>query len=318
MLYSLIKIPAKFAFWIYCRRLSMNNKLLLQSEGPLLIAANHPNSFLDAIILATLFRRPIYSLTRGDAFTNNLYSKLLKSLNMLPVYRISEGSENLEHNYTTFKQCEGIFAKKGIVLIFSEGRCINEWHLRPLKKGTARLAISAWQNGIPLKVLPTGINYNSFYSFGKNIQLNFGELITEKDINTSEPFGKQVIDFNEKLRSRLQQQVVDIDKKNEAAIKERFIVPQHELKKILLFMPAILGWLFHAPLYYPIKRFAWKNVAHNDHYDSMVVGLLFILYPVYMLLVSLLAGWFFGWYAMFVFIVLPFCAWSFTQVKKQF
>ncbi len=318
MLYSLLKIPAKFAFWIYCRMLSINNKALLKSEGPLLIAANHPNSFFDAIILATLFKRPIYSLARGDAFANNFYSKLLKSLNMFPVYRISEGAENLEHNYSTFKQCEDLFKKNGIVLIFSEGRCINEWHLRPLKKGTARLAISAWQNGLPLKVLPTGLNYNSFYSFGKNIQLNFGEWITEKDINSNEPFGKNVTDFNEKLRSQLQQLVVEVDKKDVVAIKEKFEVPQSIIKKIFLFIPAVLGWLLHFPLYYPIKKFARKKFAHDDHYDSVVVGLSFVLYPIYLLLIASLVYWVIGWYAAFVFIVLPFCAWSYAQVKRQF
>lgn len=318
MLYRLLKIPAKFAFWIYCRRLSVSNKALLESKGPLLIAANHPNSFFDAIILATLFKRPVYSLARGDAFANNFYSKLLKSLNMFPVYRISEGVENLEHNYTTFKQCENLFANNGIVLIFSEGRCINEWHLRPLKKGTARLAISAWQNGIPLKVLPTGLNYNSFFSFGKNIQLNFGEWITEKDIDLNEAFGKNVTGFNEKLRSQLKQLVVEVDKKDIAVIKEKFEVPQSKIKKIFLLIPAILGWLVHAPLYYPIKRFAWKKAAPYDHYDSVTAGLLFLLYPVYLLLICLLAGWLIGWYAALVFIVLPFCAWSYVQVKKQF
>ena len=283
-----------------------------------MIAANHPNSFFDAIILATIFKRPIYSLARGDAFANNFYSKLLKSLNMFPIYRISEGAENLEHNYSTFKQCEDLFKKNGIVLIFSEGRCINEWHLRPLKKGTARLAISAWQNGIPLKVLPTGLNYNSFYSFGKNIQLNFGEVITEKDIDPNESFGKNITDFNEKLRSQLQQLVVEVDKKDEAAIKAKFEVRQSTIKKILLFIPAMFGWLLNAPLYYPIKNFARTKFAHDDHYDSVVVGLLFLSYPFYLLLIGLLAGWFIGWYAAFVFIVLPFCAWSYVQVKKQF
>ncbi len=318
MLYSLLKIPAKFAFWIYCRRLSVNNKALFESKGPLLIAANHPNSFFDAIILATLFKRPIYSLARGDAFANNFYSKLLKSLNMFPIYRISEGAENLGHNYSTFKQCEELFANNGIVLIFSEGRCINEWHLRPLKKGTARLAISAWQNGIPLKVLPLGLNYSSFRRFGKNLQLNFGEFITEKDIDTAEAFGKNVTDFNERLKSQLNQLVIQVDKKDTATIKEKFHVQQSSIKKILLFIPAILGWLLHFPLYYPLQRFAWKKASHIDHYDSVLVGLLFILYPIYLLLISLLVGWFIGWYAALVFAVLPFCAWSYVQVKSQF
>ena len=75
---------------------------------------------------------------------------------MLPVYRVSEGVENLENNYTTFDACQKIFKKNKIVLIFSEGRCINEWHLRPLKKGTARLALTAWQHNIPLKSFALG------------------------------------------------------------------------------------------------------------------------------------------------------------------
>jgi 1-acyl-sn-glycerol-3-phosphate acyltransferase len=151
---------------------------MLRQQGPLLIAANHPNSFLDAIILSSLFKQPIYSLARGDAFTNKLVTRILTSLNMLPVYRVSEGVENLEHNYTTFDACQKLLSDNKIILIFSEGRCINEWRLRPLKKGTARLALTAWMHNVPLRVLPLGINYSSFRKFGKIIILNFGSFIT--------------------------------------------------------------------------------------------------------------------------------------------
>src|SRR5664279_4400786 len=106
---------------------------------------------------------------------------LLRRLKMLLVSRIIEGAENLENNYTTFNECVDIFKQNGIVLIFSEGRCINEWHLRPLKKGTARLALAAWEDNIPLEGLLLGINYNSFRKFGKTIFLNFGEVITKEN-----------------------------------------------------------------------------------------------------------------------------------------
>jgi 1-acyl-sn-glycerol-3-phosphate acyltransferase len=157
----------------YCRKIVINQKSKLSENGPLLIAANHPNSFLDAIIISTLFKKPVYSLARGDAFAGKFITKILVSLNMLPVYRMSEGVENLGLNYSTFDACKKLFKENKIVLIFSEGRCINEWHLRPLKKGTARLAVDAWENEIPLKVLPLGINYSSFRFYGKNVFLNF-------------------------------------------------------------------------------------------------------------------------------------------------
>ncbi|MEQ1554412.1 MAG: 1-acyl-sn-glycerol-3-phosphate acyltransferase, partial [Ferruginibacter sp.] len=172
MLYKLLQFPARLALYIWCKHLLLNKKDFLNIKGPLLIAANHPNSFLDAILLCSIFKQPIYSLARGDAFKNKFVAKILRSLKMFPVYRVSEGVENLEENYKTFDDCIEVFRQNGIVLIFSEGKCINEWNLRPLKKGTARLAINAWDLGIPLQVIPLGINYNSFTCFGKNIQLN--------------------------------------------------------------------------------------------------------------------------------------------------
>ncbi|MBK5271365.1 MAG: 1-acyl-sn-glycerol-3-phosphate acyltransferase, partial [Bacteroidia bacterium] len=181
MLYSSLKIIVRIAITIFCRKIIINKPRLLNEKGPLLLACNHPNSFLDGVILDTLFKQSVYALARGDAFKKPFYARLLVSLNLLPVYRTSEGAENLSENYKTFDACLTIFRKGGIVQIFSEGKCINEWKLRVLKKGTARLAIASWDENIPLRVLPVGINYSSFRRFGKNVFINFGETIEKKD-----------------------------------------------------------------------------------------------------------------------------------------
>ncbi len=257
---------------------------MLSQPGPILIAANHPNSFLDAIILSSLFKRPIYSLARGDAFTNKLVSKILGSLNMLPVYRVSEGVENLEHNYTTFDACQKLFDDNKIVLIFSEGRCINEWHLRSLKKGTARLALTAWLHNVPLQVLPLGINYSSFRKFGKTLILNFGNFITEANMYEDLATGKAINEFNDQLLAQLKGLVYEIEKKDIEKRRHIFYTRQSVVKRILLFIPAITGFVIHAPLYYAI-HFIIKNRA-KDHYDSIMVGLLFIFYPLYVLLLT--------------------------------
>jgi 1-acyl-sn-glycerol-3-phosphate acyltransferase len=128
----------------------------------------------------------------------------------LPVYRTSEGVENLEHNYTTFEACQEVFKKNGIVMIFSEGRCINEWHLRPLKKGTARLAISTWLKEIDLTVVPVGFNYSSFRNFGKNVFINFGEPLDKQPVLEHVSDGKQFYYFNEQLRDQLEKLVYEI------------------------------------------------------------------------------------------------------------
>lgn len=288
---------------------------MLSLDGPLLLACNHPNSFLDAIILATLFRKPVYSLARGDAFAGKIITKILGAFNMLPVYRVSEGVENLEHNYATFDACQQIFRQKGIVLIFSEGRCINEWHLRPVKKGTARLALKAWEEGLGLRVLPVGINYSSFRKFGKNIILNFGEVLTGNHLQLTGNNGRSIAQFNAELSSGLKKLVVEIrqedEKMREKIFKTRVALPV----RVVLAIPAMFGFLIHAPLLYLIHLFIKNKAA--DHYDSVVTGLLFFLYPIFLLLLFLILFFsFHSWYTLLVFIVFPFLLWSYLQLKK--
>lgn len=292
---------------------------MLKEKGPLLLACNHPNSFLDSVILDVLFKEPIWSLARGDAFINPLVNRLLKSLRILPVYRTSEGVENLSENYKTFDACLEIFKKNGLVMIFSEGKCINEWHLRPLKKGTARLAMNSWEKDIPLSILPVGINYSSFSRIGKNIFINFGTVISKKDFDWKNSDGLRHQLFNEKLVAQLQPLVFEIEKANKKRQKELLEIKISRLKKIVLAIPAMLGWLIHAPLYLPIRKFIRSKTRYNDHSDSVMMGMLLITYPAYLLIIVLLLFFFIikSWWVFLLLLLLPFTVWSYMQVKGQ-
>jgi 1-acyl-sn-glycerol-3-phosphate acyltransferase len=315
MLFALIRVYARFAIQIYCRKVVINKPEYLAKKGPLLFAANHPNSFLDGIILTTLFKEEVYSLARGDAFKNKGFNRLLRWLNLLPVYRTSEGTENLTHNYTTFAACQKAFEKKGVVLIFSEGRCINEWHLRPLKKGTARLALSTWEKDIPLKVIPLGFNYSSFRTIGNVVHLNFGEVLPEAVIRQQETEGKQLLQFNELTQKQLQQLVYEIQPGDKEKQKKIFAVTTNILKIIVLIIPAMLGLILHAPLYLVIKKIT-GIYFDNDHFDSVVHSLLMLAYPLYLLLLAIFVAFFWGVLpALFLVVLLPFSAWAWVQVK---
>jgi 1-acyl-sn-glycerol-3-phosphate acyltransferase len=318
MIYSILKVWVRLAAWIFCRKIIINKKEVLKEKGPLLLACNHPNSFLDSVMLDILFEQPVWSLARGDSFINTTVNRFFNGVRILPMYRTSEGAGNLSENYKTFEACLKIFKENGIVHIFSEGKCINEWHLRPLKKGTARLAIKAWKENIPLKVLPTGINYSSFRRFGKNIFINFGEVVTKEDIEWDAADGIRNLSFNNQLRRQLEHLVFEVDKKDKA--KQSIILEQKPflLTKILLGIPAAAGWLFHAPLYLPAKIFTLKKFSHNDHYDSVLTGILVFSYPVYLLLIVLILFVFIksAW-VLLLSLIIPFTAWSYVQVKEQ-
>ncbi|GAC1597983.1 MAG: hypothetical protein NVS3B19_20200 [Ginsengibacter sp.] len=288
----------------------------MNKKGPLLIASNHPNSFLDAIILASIFKQPIYSLARGDAFVNKFVGRLLRSMNMLPVYRLSEGAHNLSSNYETFSACLEIFEKRGIVLIFSEGRCINEWHLRSLKKGTARLAITAWNKGIDLEVVPLGINYNSFRSLGKNVHLNFGNYILRDQFNDKGLEGKAIKEFNDKLNGELKDLVYEIRPEERDKRKELFEKRVGIVERIILFLPAMIGYVTIRPFYLIIRSII--NNKAVDHYDSIVVGLLFIFYPIILLVIAFTCVIIFNnvWFWTLM-LILPFTGWSYLQLKRQ-
>lgn len=319
MLYNCLKIIARLAIRIFCRKVVINKPNLLKIKGPVLLACNHPNSFLDSVILDTLFEQPVWSLARGDVFKKPFYIRLLTALKILPVYRTSEGVENLSTNYKTFDACINIFKNDGVITIFSEGKCINEWHLRPLKKGTARLSMKAWEENIPLQVLPVGINYSSFSRFGKNVFLNFGTPIKKGDINFDDADGLRHQSFNNQLQQQLEQLVFEIPKADKQKQKELLEIKPSLLKKILFTIPATIGFLTHLPLYLPVKRFTWKKTHDNDHYDSVMIGILLFAYPLYILfLISL--TWIVTncWWSISLFLILPFTAWAYVQLKPQF
>lgn len=316
MFYRLLKVYSRIVIRIYCRRIYINRPEVLKLNGPLLLAANHPNSFLDGILLTTLFDNPVYSLARGDVFKHKRIDRILRNLQLLPIFRTSEGVKNLEHNYTTFDACQKTFEKNGIILIFSEGNCENEWHLRPLKKGTARLALTAWKKKVPLVVLPTGINYSSFKKFGKEVHICFGQPIEPLQINGEDISGRYLNEFNEQLESQLKKLVYEIEPGDQDK-KQQLFKPYSSNWQLLLYIPAGLGWLLHAPLFYICKLFTDFRFKHSGHYDSVLHSLLILGYPVYLLLIFFILITVNSIWALLSLVILPFTAWSYVKLIKD-
>ena len=112
--------------------------------------------------------------------------------------------------------------------------------------------------------------------------------------------------------------VYEIDKSDKATQQKLFYLQQSAVKKILLFAPAAIGYLLHAPLFYLLKWLGDKLIKEEGHNDSKIVAFLFLMYPLFLLLLSLLMFTFTGgWYSFGVLLLLPFTAWAFVQLKPQ-
>lgn len=285
---------------------------MYQGQQPLILACSHPNSFFDALVMGAYHPRRLHFLARGDAFKNPRAAKVLRMLNMIPIYRLSEGKEHIENNRQTFDECNRVFKDMGTVLIFAEGVCVNEWKLRPLKKGTARLAWMCWEElGIKdMLIQPVGINYNSFNKVPKVVHVQYGPLVTADVFNLNNPatFYK---DFNEVLTDKLQPLVLQQD--------NPVLKPQqgNMMAKALLAIPALAGWILHKPLYLVWRKFIQSKTKNTVFFDSVLFASMLILYPILVLLISIIAVSITGqaMYAL-LFLLLPFTAWSYKQYKS--
>jgi 1-acyl-sn-glycerol-3-phosphate acyltransferase len=160
MFYAILKPVVRAALRLYFGRIVTNGLEHIDNGKPTLILANHTASFMDAIITACFVKRRIYFFTRGDVFRNKLVDKILRSLCMLPVYRMSDGRDKLQLNDSSNEEALRILARGGAVLIFAEGTSDIAKALKPLKKGPFRLAVTAAATlPAPPVLIPMGINY---------------------------------------------------------------------------------------------------------------------------------------------------------------
>lgn len=223
MLYYWLKYMMRLALTVFYRRRVFTGWDQVPASGPVIFACNHPNSFLDAMIIGAFIKRETHFLARSDVFNTPLKLWILSQFKMMPIYRLSEGKEDLGKNQETFEKCHEVFRKGGAILMFSEGLCIQEMRLRPLKKGTARIAMEYSKDGSPLTIIPTGLNYMKPTKFREDLLIQMDTPFNAADFAAeyNERQAKGIQSFNNRLREGLQNSVIDIrDKKNEKAIEQ--------------------------------------------------------------------------------------------------
>lgn len=321
MFYYFSRFLVRLALPIYLRKLCVVNFDQLPKGAPLLLASNHPDSFFDAVVIGSVLEQPIHTLTRGDVFRKKTAAFWLRQINLIPVFRGSEGRQYLKNHDVTAQESHDALKAGDAVVVFSEGICVNEWRLRPLGKGTARMAYKIWYGDdalLSMKVIPTGLNYENFRGPGKRVSLNFGEAIAAGDIQTSpQEYEKWLREFNEILDRKMNAEILTIPAELPKVERDRqlnaFFDQCAALKTKSNPLLGAIGWIgrtIHSPIYSFFKGKAAKLTARSVFYDSVLFGMLMYLYPVIVGLLSVIVAVFAGWaIGLGLFVALPLLAW---------
>ncbi|MCB0760798.1 MAG: 1-acyl-sn-glycerol-3-phosphate acyltransferase [Flavobacteriales bacterium] len=202
---------------VFYRRIKCVGKERIPNSDKLtILVANHQNGMMDPFICCAFAPRQLHWLTRADIFRSTVARKLLMHLNMLPVYRERDKVDDLhDRNAKVFSICYERMAQGSIICMFPEGNHNHVKHLRPLKKGIARVAFGAWEStgkSREVQVIPTGLEYSAFNKFRSNLLLNFGEPISLtpfiEDYEKNPAIGMNR--FIVEVRNRLKDQMINI------------------------------------------------------------------------------------------------------------
>ena len=169
--------------FFYFKRIETHDVQHMPKNKPVLLLSNHQNALLDALLIAVTCGRTSYFLTRASAFNKPLAAWFLKSLQMLPVYRVRDGWGNLTNNKTVFSDCATLLNAGECLVIFPEGNHSLKRTVRPLSKGFTRIIKEALMRypDMDLQLLPVGVNYANAEKFTDKASIYFGTPIAVKD-----------------------------------------------------------------------------------------------------------------------------------------
>ena len=210
-----VRAYLQLGLFFYFKEIKVVNANSIPKDKPVLFLANHQNALLDALLIATTSGRFSYFLTRAAVFNKTFVSKLLNSLQMLPVYRIRDGWSTLINNNAIFKSCISLLHKKEAIVIFPEGSHNLKRTVRPLSKGFTRIVLDMMERypDADLQLIPVGLNFINAKSFVDSTAIYYGSAIDAKQYvqkNRSEA----AIKLKQDIHGKLCQLTTHIDNEN--------------------------------------------------------------------------------------------------------
>lgn len=228
MLYAMVRPVATVGLKNYFKRIDLANADRIPENAAVILAANHPTTFIEPCILACFLDKPINFLARGDFFKNPLLAKMLDGVHITPVFRMRDGGyEKIKNNFKSFEKSFQTLRAHKPLMILAEGRCIHEKRLRPIRKGTARIALGAIDNTDleEVYIIPIGVNYTYADRLRSRVMINCGVPIKASDyIETfrTSP-GQAINELTVKLKECLANEIIIIERQEDEPLVESLL-----------------------------------------------------------------------------------------------
>ena len=172
-------------------------------KASVLFAANHCCTMMDSLVILHTQKKPVAFVARADVFKKPFIARLLSNMRILPIYRRQrDGADSQEKNRQVFDNVVECISKGTPLVIHPEGTHRPRRSLLPLKKGVFRIALQAAAEHPerPVYVVPTGLEYDDYFSLQKPVTVSFGEPMLIRPAEASEEHLQELADD---LRSRL-------------------------------------------------------------------------------------------------------------------
>jgi 1-acyl-sn-glycerol-3-phosphate acyltransferase len=215
-LYHLLKLLVRIVFRVYYPYTQTEGMQHLRFRGPGILVSNHPNTLLDPLNAAVRTRQQVFFLANAGLFHHPVANWLLNHLYCIPIKRQHEKGGHHVNNSDSFQRSYDHLAGGGVIYIAPEGSSYLERRLRPIKTGTARIALGAearhdFQLGIHL--YPVGLNYENPQYCGSRQFVRAGQPIRVADWREAyeaDPV-KAVKDLTHHLASSMQQLLINAE-----------------------------------------------------------------------------------------------------------
>ena len=215
MIYLFIRWVTRIAIRVFFRKIYFYNKDIIKPGVPTLLAINHPTAFIDPIFVATHISPKAYTMLRGDVFNSPFKIWFLDQIGTIPIFRFRNGFEGMRQNQDSFERCYELLNKNACISILSEGSMAHEKRLRPIQKGTAKMALGVYEKfgNEKVQIIPIGVNYSDSNQMRSVLMAKVGEPIPIKnylDAYRENP-RKAILQITREIERQLKEQVIHIN-----------------------------------------------------------------------------------------------------------